>query len=258
MTIQALTQHFTPGGYRYIPAVFQYSGGVAAEPGFALVRMRFERPLALADAFNAVEAHLAAVGRPVAAFAHCELRSPAPFSEEGFVRFNRAYVERLQAWGIFPGGNSQNNPVARTNVCPVYGPPSEPSMFAFAYTVPEGRSLRGGFMVAGSGEAREAAGQPYRDRIIALHDASVEGMRAKVECVIEAMRLRLFALGLDWTVPHTTQVYTVLNIGHLVGECLARDRIVDSGAVWHYARPPVEGLDFEMDVNGAASEGWIR
>jgi hypothetical protein len=131
-------------------------------------------------------------------------------------------------------------------------------MFAFAYTVPESRGLQGGFMVAGSGEAREAAGQPYRDRIIALHDASVEGMRAKVEFVIEAMRLRLSALGLDWSAPHSTQIYTVLNIGHLVGECLARAGIVESGAMWHYARPPVEGLDYEMDVNGAVSAGWIR
>jgi hypothetical protein len=28
------------GGYRYIKAVFQYSGGVAAEPGFEIVRAR--------------------------------------------------------------------------------------------------------------------------------------------------------------------------------------------------------------------------
>ena len=32
---------FEPGGYRYIPAVFQYSSGVAAEPGYVLERARF-------------------------------------------------------------------------------------------------------------------------------------------------------------------------------------------------------------------------
>src|SRR4051794_26701714 len=30
---------FAPGGYRFINAVFQYSGGVAAEPGHRIVRV---------------------------------------------------------------------------------------------------------------------------------------------------------------------------------------------------------------------------
>ena len=32
----ATTITFTPGGYRFIPGVFQYSAGVAAQPGFAI------------------------------------------------------------------------------------------------------------------------------------------------------------------------------------------------------------------------------
>ena len=39
---------FAPGGYRYISAVFQYSGGIAAEPGFEIERARFVKPLPLA------------------------------------------------------------------------------------------------------------------------------------------------------------------------------------------------------------------
>ena len=31
-------------GYRYIPAVFQYSAGVAALPGFRIERIRFAEP----------------------------------------------------------------------------------------------------------------------------------------------------------------------------------------------------------------------
>src|SRR5438876_1209205 len=34
-------QSFAPGGYRFIPGPFQYSGGVAAEPGFRIERARF-------------------------------------------------------------------------------------------------------------------------------------------------------------------------------------------------------------------------
>ena len=43
------TALFAPGGYRYIPAVFQYSGGVAAEDGYELERARFMRPVPLAS-----------------------------------------------------------------------------------------------------------------------------------------------------------------------------------------------------------------
>ena len=36
-------QPFPAGGYRFISPQFQYSGGVAAEPGFRLERARFAR-----------------------------------------------------------------------------------------------------------------------------------------------------------------------------------------------------------------------
>ena len=48
-----MTTVFAAGGYRYIPAVFQYSGGVAAEPGFAIERVRFRTPVPLAQGFAA-------------------------------------------------------------------------------------------------------------------------------------------------------------------------------------------------------------
>jgi hypothetical protein len=75
---------FAPGGYRYILAVFQYSGAVAAEDGFELEHARFMRPVPLPEAFAAIEAHLKAISRPITAFAQCELRSPKPFTDQGF------------------------------------------------------------------------------------------------------------------------------------------------------------------------------
>ena len=80
---------FLAGGYRYIKSVFQYSAGAAAEPGFEVHRARLAKPLPLAEGFRAVEKHLAALGRPTSAFCACELRSPEPFSEQGFIDFNR-------------------------------------------------------------------------------------------------------------------------------------------------------------------------
>lgn len=120
---------FAPGGYRFVPGPFQYSAGVAAEPGFEIVRARFLRPVALVEGFAAIERHLASVGRTPLAFCQCELRSPAPFTEEGFVSFNRAYVGTLERWGLIRDGV---NPVARSNVCPELDKPPVPSLFAFS------------------------------------------------------------------------------------------------------------------------------
>src|SRR4029079_18673218 len=96
-------QSFAPGGYRFITHAFQYSGGVAAEPGFRIERARFARPPKLADGFNAIEAHLSRLGRPPTAFCACELRSPAQFTEAGFIAFHRGFLQKLAAWGVFQG-----------------------------------------------------------------------------------------------------------------------------------------------------------
>ena len=52
----------------------------------------------------------------------------------------------------------------------------------------------------------------------------------------------------------TTQMYTVQNVGHLVGELLAARGAAGAGVVWNYMRPPVVDLEFEMDVRAAALE----
>jgi len=111
------TAVFAPGGYRFIPADFQYSGGVAAEPGFEIVRVRFHRPVPLAEGFARIEQAIGAAGRPLTAFCACELRSPAPFTEQGFIDFNRVYVKTLARWGIYrEDGAAFLNPASRSPV----------------------------------------------------------------------------------------------------------------------------------------------
>lgn len=244
---------FGPGGYRYIPAVFQYSSGVAAEPGFGIERARFVEPLPLADGFAAAEQHLKNLGRPVTAFAACELRSPQPFTEEGFREFNRGYVKTLERWGIYKGGAEPLNPVARTNVCPMYGAPREPVMYAFSYTVPAGPKATPTFVLAGGGEAL-GPGSSHRERIVRRGDTSPEGLRDKVLAVTQEMERRLRLLGFSWRDAASTQAYTVQNIGHLVGEVLAARGACVGGLVWTYAWPPVVELEFEMDVRRVARE----
>ena len=42
-------REFPPGGYRFIPGVLPYSGGVAALPGHAIERVQFHSPAPLAE-----------------------------------------------------------------------------------------------------------------------------------------------------------------------------------------------------------------
>ena len=226
---------FKPGGYRYIKAGFQFSSGVAAEAGFAIERARLARPLPLKAGFGAIEAHLAALGRPSTAFAACELRSAEPFTEQGFEDFNREYVKTLARWGIYRDGV---NPVARTNVCPQYDRPREPVLFAFSYSV-AADSRRGSFIVAGGAEVR---------------GGSADALREKVRYVVELMEGRLKALGYGWADASATSAYTVHDIGALIGPEIAARGAAAGGLTWHLARPPVQGLEFEMDVRGPARE----
>jgi hypothetical protein len=241
---------FRQGGYRHIKAVFQYSSGVAAEPGFEIERARLAQPLPLAAGYAAVEAHLQALGRPATAFAACELRSPAPLSEQGFRDFNRAYVQTLARWGIY---TDEINPVARTNVCPAYNAPAEPLLYAFSYTVPAPDAKRGSFIIAGCGEAREGAGS-FAERTVRNGETSPAAMRDKVRFVLAEMERRLSELGFRWNDALNTQAYSVQDFGAFVGPEIAARGAAAGGLAWHFARPPVAGLEFEMDVRGAARE----
>jgi len=240
---------FNPGGYRYIKGVFQYSAGVAAQPGYEIERVRLARPLPLAAGFAAAEAYMKAAGRPTTAFCACELRSPAPFSETGFQDFNKQYVTTLENWGLYKDGI---NPVARTNVCPAYAPPAAPAMHAFSVTVPAKPGARASFIIAGGGEAQEGRAN-YRDTVVRLGDTSLNGMRDKLRYVVAEMEQRLAALGFNWADAVSVQAYTVHDIGAIMGEELIR-RCGTDGIAWHFCRPPIVNLEYEMDVRGAARE----
>ena len=241
-----ITIDMPAGGYRYIPGVFQYSAGVRALDGYRIERIMFARPAPLAAGFAWIEQYLTRQGLPLAAFCACELRSPGQFTDQGFIDFNRHYVQQLASWGIF---HDDINPVARSNVCPEIDPPSEPSLYAFCYTVPG----HGGFVAAGSGEAGGAEG-PYGPRIVALGDQSPKGMRDKARFVLGAMEERMGALGKSWADVTDTQLYTVFDVYHHFADEFIRRGAAAGGVTWHFCRPPVQGLDYEVDVRGVAKE----
>lgn len=241
---------FAAGGYRYLPAVMQYSAGVAALPGFAIERVQFRRALPLDEGFAAAAAFLETREREPTAFCACELRSPAPFSEHGFAAFNRQYVTTLERWGIYREGV---NPVARTNVCPVIDPPPMPSMHAFSYTVRADPRARGTFVVAGSGETREG-GASYRESIVAFGDLSIAGLRRKVRHVVAEMQRRLSGLGFSSADATTVNAYTAHDVGSLLRTEIFDCGFARDGLTLLHSLPPVVDLEFEMDLRSTAAE----
>jgi len=243
------TNMYAPGGYRFVPGVYQYSGGVAAEPGYRIERVRFINPVSLVDGFKKIEEVLQAAGRPLAAFCACELRSPAPFDEAGFEAFNRDYVGTLERWGVFDG---TTNPVARSNVCPEIFPPNSPAFHAFCFTVPDPSALPS-FVVSGSAEAPEGKGN-YKDHIISAGDLSRAGLEKKARWVLGEMENRMAALGFLWRDTTATQLYTVHDIHPFIAEELVRRGAMNSGLTWHFNRPPVVALEYEMDCRAVHVE----
>lgn len=230
------------GGYAFIPGVMQYSAGVASLPGHHIERVCFSQVIPLLDGFSLIAEHLKGIGRPLTAFCACELRSPAPFSEEGFKSFNSKYTTVLREWGIMDG---DVNPVARSNVCPLIDPPAEPGFYAFSYTV-EAAEAQKSFVIAGSAEAPEGKGN-YTDHIVRRGDTSTEGLREKARWVMREMQRRMAFFDADWPDVTAVQLYTVHDVHPILAEEIVRPGAARQGITWHFSRPPVRELEYEMD-----------
>jgi hypothetical protein len=246
------THDFAAGGYRYLPAVFQYSSGVAALPGFEILRVQLKNPIPLSRGFAEIERTIRKAERPLTSFCACELRSPVPFTDEGFRAFNENYVVTLRKWGLLEG---DRNPVARSNVCPEIEPPSETLLHAFCFTVTVSETA-GTFVISGSGEATEGGGS-YRERTIRYGEISEVAMREKARFVLGEMERRLALLGFSWADVSATQVYTVHDLYPFFADEIIRRGAARAGLIWHLNRPPVRGLEFEMDCRGIGRERVI-
>lgn len=158
------------GGYRFLPGISAFSSGTVAMPGHEIVHVTLASPLPWRDGFVRIDRHLRGENRPRTALCGIELRSPQPFTFDGFAEFNEGYRGLLKEWNILVG---EDNPIPRTNVAPVAAAPSEPSLYAFAYTVP-GTTPAPTFIVAGAGEMRDRAQGPEA--------SSATGTRRRTGC----------------------------------------------------------------------------
>ncbi|MBL8850738.1 MAG: hypothetical protein JNG89_13745 [Planctomycetaceae bacterium] len=245
-----LTEH-PNGNYHFLPGIAPYSCGVVASSGFEIVHVTLSRPVPVRAGFSLADRFLSEQERPRASLCAMALRSPAPFTFAGFAEFNRSYAAILQEWGVFAEGV---NPVARTNVAPVVRPPETPSLHSFSFTRPCATATSPTFIVAGGGELPD--GFLQRDKIVALGDTSPAGLETKARFVMDLMEARLIGLGAKWSHVSTANVYTAHPVLPLLPEIiLGRMGAVTLNSVnWCYSRPPIEEIEFEMDLRGVRTE----
>jgi hypothetical protein len=237
------------GGYSFLKGIAPYSAGVVTNAGFEIERARLAKPLPIADAFARVDAHLTTLSRPSQALCGMELRSPRPFTFHGFAEFNDRYVKFLEKRKILVNGL---NPVARTNVAPEIGAPSEAVVYAFSYTVPA-HGARRTFVVAGAGELPEGSLDPHN--LVRAGESSVDAMTEKARFVLALMHGRVLGLGANWDEVNVVDVYTVHNVApYLASVLVPQTGGAHHGITWHYARPPIVGIEYEMDVRCCARE----
>ena len=241
------------GNYRFLPGIAPFSSGAIAMPGHQVVHATVRQPLPWRKGFELIDAHLRAEGRPRAALCAIELRIPTPFTLGGFDGFNEGYQALLKEWDLLVDGQ---NPIARTNVAPVVGAPSEPSLYGFGYTAPGGPRTPT-FIVAGSGETRERDGGAAG--LVRTGETSPDAMKEKAAFVMGVMRERLHGLGGDWRDVTAINVYTAHPIeGYLADVILqAAGPAAIHGVTWHLSRPPILEIEFEMDMRGVARRIWV-
>jgi hypothetical protein len=250
ITPRPLTDH-QAGGYRFLPGIGAYSCGAVASPGFEIVYITLQSPVPVAAGLARVAEFLATEGRPQAALCSISLRSPRPYSFSGFAEFNTSYAAILKGWSVFVNGM---NPVARTNVAPIVNPPTEPVLYGFAFTKPCPTNRIPTFVVAGAGELPE--GVLGREVIVAVGDTSADGLKTKSRFVMDLIENRLRGLGVDWPLVSTVNVYTAHSLDFILPEIIL-SRIGAAGmrgACWHYSCPPIEEIEYEMDVRGTRTE----
>jgi hypothetical protein len=240
-----LTDHPT-GNYRFLPGIAPYSCGVVSSPGFEIVHVTLQKPLPYRRGFEEIERFLASQKRPKAALCGIELRSPVPFTFQGFADFNAQYATILRDWGVFVDGVN--------HVAPVVCPPSEPALYGFSFSRACEPGLSQTFVVAGAGELPE--GILAREGIIALGDLSDTGLKTKSKFVMDLMEARLHGLGVDWSMVSVVDVYTAHSLTPLLPE-IVLGRIGAAsihGATWHFSRPPIQEIEYEMDVRGTRTD----
>ncbi|MEI7771173.1 MAG: RidA family protein, partial [Chloroflexales bacterium] len=130
---------------------------------------------------------------------------------------------------------------------PAIIPPTEPSLYAFSYKLPS---------AAGASFVSAGAGELVGGTIIREGDTTPDGMREKAHVVMGMITKRMTDLGGTLADVTAVSVYSVISpLDFLVDTLLSPLGPAAAHAFqWCYSRPPVIGLEFEMDLRAVRDE----
>lgn len=243
------SRHFPDGGFWFLPGIRAYSAGIAADEGHAIVRASLRDPVPWPVGIDlAASIVRSEFDRPPFAICGLELRSPTALSYGRFAAFNRSYVAKLGTAGIVSGSVT---PTARTNVVPVGMSAGAPVVTAFSFTVPRVHAPADtSFVISGAAESTTLSWRT----VVRARDTHHEARTKKTAFVIGLLTARLEALRLCPSRGQTVSVYS-----EWVPSTKALDMIMSlagssSSFIFCRSRPPVEAVEFEMDVRKPDSE----
>jgi hypothetical protein len=89
-----------------------------------------------------------------------------------------------------------------------------------------------------------------------MGETSSEALKMKARFVLGLMDGRLHGLGVHWDAVTQTDIYTVHDVNALLAaEILPRMGPAQlNGITWHYARPPIVSIEYEMDLLGCPKD----
>ena len=238
------------GNYHFLKGIEPYSCGVIADNGFEIVHATLAQPADLKTGFKFITRYLETLSLDISSLCAMQLRSPSPYSMQGFIDFNSSYCEILREWGLYVNGL---NPIARTNIAPQFKPPDTPQLHSFSYVIDNENVKQKTLVVAGAGELIE--GLLEKDRIIRPGDTSDNAIAEKARYVLNVMTERLVGLGGNWDLINCIDVYTIYPLRELLASAIlpAVGTSHHNGIHWYYSRPPVIDIDFEMDMRGTVT-----
>ena len=73
------------------------------------------------------------------------------------------------------------------------------------------------------------------------------------------MQTRLSGLQMNWADVTTVDLYTVHPLHHLLAEelLIPMQEAARHAVRWYYSRPPISGLEYEMDMRGVRQEFYL-
>ena len=218
--------------------------------GYEVAHATFHPLPTLEKGYELIAHHLQQIGRPIQALCGMELRIPQPLSPQGFAEFNAPYVQRLADWEY-----------TRRQPQPDRADPTwhwlctrllSPHSTGFPTPCPRTIIVRRLSCPGRLKSARSAKGS----EIVSQGDVSPQGVSQKAQAVLAILEERLQEFSVVWTDVTAVELYTVHNVYPLL-EAEILPRLASGGhhgLRWHYARPPVTEIEYEMDARAVYQE----